>query len=189
MSAVLLTNLTLHLLGRNKDNTTMNTKNAIRESRQRLSKRPVLSSPAIGPAQQTIDDGRRSQESDGNAGDIMLADPHHGSNRSESIWGEQPMAKQALDTVELPTIEQLINDFKSADMKLIIAIENGLGTDAIGQAAALVERSIEELFLVECDSSRESKALYRFMVNRFVLNENASDSLRRRVCEKLLSRM
>ena len=99
------------------------------------------------------------------------------------------MAKEALDSIERPTVEQLINDFKSADMKLIIAIENGLGTEAIGQAAALVEHSIEELFLVECDSSQESKALYRFLVNRFVLNDNASDSLRRRVCESLLSRM
>ena len=80
---------------------------------------------------------------------------------------------------------ELIEAFKSADMRLRLAIEQDQEGD-IGEYGDQVDRLVAAMLEFDTELSHERAPLLRFLVDRFVLREDTSTELRRAVCDKLL---
>ena len=81
---------------------------------------------------------------------------------------------------------ELIKAFKDCDMRLRLAIETG-GDSDIRHYGSEVDRCFSAMLAYECDNAEERQTLLRFLVDRFVLQEDTGIEMRRAVCEKLLT--
>jgi hypothetical protein len=86
---------------------------------------------------------------------------------------------------ELSAIE-LISAFKSADMKLRLAIEQDCDADIV-RVGEEVDHLVSALLACDTEHPGERATLLRFLVDRFVLREDTSTEMRRAVCDKLLA--
>ena len=89
------------------------------------------------------------------------------------------------DAAEFLSAHELIEAFKSADMRLRLAIEQDCEDD-IGTYGDQVDQFVTSMLDFDTDHSPERASMLRFLVDRFVLREDTSTELRRAVCDKLL---
>ena len=89
------------------------------------------------------------------------------------------------DTAEFLFAHELIEEFKSADMRLRLAIEQDQENDIV-EFGEQVDRLVKTMLEFDTDHSPERATMLRFLVDRFVLREDTSTELRRAVCNKLL---
>ena len=79
-----------------------------------------------------------------------------------------------------------ISAFEEADRKLRAAIETDTFSE-VKSAEQEVSDAIEALFVAAETKPDSKKAILKFLVEKFVLNESAGDVLKKRVCDALLA--
>jgi hypothetical protein len=84
------------------------------------------------------------------------------------------------------TAADLINRFRSADLALKKALENGNDTEITS-----VEANVEQILsnMIECSftSAADRKLIMHFLFENFVLDGDSRNSLRGRICERAVA--
>ncbi|MEM7069972.1 MAG: hypothetical protein AAF478_13925 [Pseudomonadota bacterium] len=86
----------------------------------------------------------------------------------------------------LPTANYLISAFRETDRNLSDAVEED-DMQLIRQLGAEADRLIEEMINCDCESKKEQELLLKFLIERFVLEQDDEASLKKRICDRLLS--
>lgn len=80
----------------------------------------------------------------------------------------------------------LIEAFKHADLNLRLAIERD-ESEKIGRYGNKVDQLADMMLSLTPSSKSEALTLYRFLVDRFVLRDETSAELRKKICDRLLA--
>lgn len=83
-------------------------------------------------------------------------------------------------------VDPLIEAFERADLELRLAIERDEG-EKIGQYGDKVDQLADMMLSLTPSTKSEALVLYRFLVNRFILRDETSAEMRKKICDRMLA--
>lgn len=83
-------------------------------------------------------------------------------------------------------VDVLIEAFERADLNLRLAIERD-ESEKIGPCGDKVDQLADMMLSLTPSTNSEAQVLYRFLVKRFILRDETSVDMRKKICDRMLT--